>query len=235
MSPDLPTRPSLEHLKKQARERLREQRVRVPDAQLADAQHAIAREYGFASWPKLKAHIEALTSTADAAQRFAGTPRPPVGHSGGSSSPDYRFDRYSERAKRATFFSRWEASQLGSATIECEHLLLGVVHARQDLPNARPSRFAPPIADLRSAVASRSTVMAALPHTVVIPFSGATKVVLARAAQTAASLGHEQISTGHLLMGLIQSEPSLAAIILAQHQVTERSLLGDADAFLTDG
>ena len=37
MSPDLPTRPSLEYLKKQARERLLEQRVRVPDAQLADA------------------------------------------------------------------------------------------------------------------------------------------------------------------------------------------------------
>jgi hypothetical protein len=31
-----------------------------PDAQLADAQHAIAREYGFASWPKLKAHVESL-------------------------------------------------------------------------------------------------------------------------------------------------------------------------------
>jgi len=73
----------LEHLKKQARERLRELQVRVPDAQLADAQHAIAREYGFASWPKLKAHIEALTSTGDAPQPMAGTPQPPVGHGRG--------------------------------------------------------------------------------------------------------------------------------------------------------
>ena len=234
MSPDLPTRPSLEHLKKQARERLRELQVRVPDAQLADAQHEIAREYGFASWPKLKAHIQALTSTGDAPQPPTGAPSPPVGHSGASSSPDYGFSRYSERAKRATFFSRWEASQLGSTTIECEHLLLGVVHARQDLANARPSRFAPPIADLRAAVASRSTVLPALPHTVVIPFSDATKIVLARAAETAARLGHEQISTGHLLMGLIQGARSLVASILAQHQVSETSLLGDAD-FLTDG
>ena len=43
MSPRLPDRPSLEHLKKQARERLRELRVRVPGTRLADAQHAIAR------------------------------------------------------------------------------------------------------------------------------------------------------------------------------------------------
>jgi hypothetical protein len=234
MSPDLPTRPNLEQLKKQAKERLHELQVRAPDAQLADAQHAIAREYGFASWPKLKAHIKALRST-DVTQPSAGTPPPLPGHGGGASSPDYGFDRYSERAKRATFFSRWEASQLGSAAIECEHLLLGVVHARQDLASARPSRFAPSIADLRSAVASRSVVVAALPNTVMIPFSDATKVVLSRAVGTAASLGHAQISTGHLLMALIQSAPSLAASILAQHQVSERSLLGDADSFLTDG
>jgi hypothetical protein len=28
---------------------------------LADAQHVIARDYGFASWPKLKEHVEAAT------------------------------------------------------------------------------------------------------------------------------------------------------------------------------
>jgi hypothetical protein len=235
MSPDLPTRPSLEHLRKQARERLREMQVHVPGAQLADAQHTVAREYGFASWPKLKAHIDALTSTGEAAQPPGRTPEPPVGLSGGSSSPDYRFDRYSERAKRATFFSRWEASQLGSPAIECEHLLLGVVHARQDLASARPSRFAPPIAEVRSAVASASIVLPALPRTAMIPFSDATKMVLVRAAEAATSLGHTQISTGHLVMALIQSAPSIAASVLAQHQVSERSLLGDADAFLTDG
>jgi hypothetical protein len=60
MSSGLPTHPNLEHLKKQARERLRELRVRVPGTRLADAQHVIAREYGFASWPKLKAHVDAV-------------------------------------------------------------------------------------------------------------------------------------------------------------------------------
>src|ERR1700730_17517621 len=99
MSPDMPTRPSLEHLKKQARERLRELQVRTPSAQLADAQHAIACEYGFASWPKLKAHIDAATSTGEHARPAASTPEPPVGHSGGPSSLDYGFNRYSERAK----------------------------------------------------------------------------------------------------------------------------------------
>ena len=60
MSRDLPTTPNLEHLRKQAKDRLVEMQQQNPDVQLADAQHAIARDYGFASWPKLKAHVESL-------------------------------------------------------------------------------------------------------------------------------------------------------------------------------
>jgi ankyrin repeat protein len=62
MSRDLPARPSLEHLKKQARELLKSG---AAGPLLADAQHALAREYGFASWPKLKAHVDALAVDAD--------------------------------------------------------------------------------------------------------------------------------------------------------------------------
>ncbi|MEZ5402465.1 MAG: hypothetical protein R2729_22510 [Bryobacteraceae bacterium] len=55
-----PGRPSLEQLKKQARENLRRMRASSPSATLAGAQHALAREYGFASWAKLMDHVNAL-------------------------------------------------------------------------------------------------------------------------------------------------------------------------------
>ena len=58
MSRDLPVRPNLDHLKKQAKELLQTLKRQDSTAQLADAQHALAREYGFASWPRLKAHVE---------------------------------------------------------------------------------------------------------------------------------------------------------------------------------
>ena len=59
MSPhDLPERPSLEYLKKVAKERLRALRASEPDAQLAQAQLQVAREYGFPSWRTLKAEID---------------------------------------------------------------------------------------------------------------------------------------------------------------------------------
>jgi ankyrin repeat protein len=52
----LPTRPNLRHLKDQARDLLR---AGGADS-LADAQFQIARRYGFASWPKLKFHVDWL-------------------------------------------------------------------------------------------------------------------------------------------------------------------------------
>jgi len=55
---NLPERASLEYLKKLAKERLGALRAADEDAKLADAQLAIAREYGFPSWRALKAEID---------------------------------------------------------------------------------------------------------------------------------------------------------------------------------
>ena len=56
----LPARPSLEHLKNEAKQRLKAERRQDPHAQLAATQLALAREYGFASWRQLKAHVDTL-------------------------------------------------------------------------------------------------------------------------------------------------------------------------------
>ena len=73
--PSLPTRPNLEHLKKQAKHLLHDcnageagavDRMRAANLEagatptLADAQHIIAREHGFTTWAELKASVESL-------------------------------------------------------------------------------------------------------------------------------------------------------------------------------
>ena len=52
----LPERPNLRHLKDQAKDLFRSGVAQS----ITDAQFKIARSYGFASWPKLKAHVDAL-------------------------------------------------------------------------------------------------------------------------------------------------------------------------------
>ena len=44
------------------------------------------------------------------------------------------FERFTERAQRVLFFSRYEASQLGSTDIDTEHLLLGLIRECKGLP-----------------------------------------------------------------------------------------------------
>jgi len=77
----LSARPSLEQLSKRAKDLLRrcragEDHTLQPDATLADAQFAIAREYGFETWAKLKQHVEStrpagLKQFEELAQRLA--------------------------------------------------------------------------------------------------------------------------------------------------------------------
>jgi hypothetical protein len=78
VSKPLPSRPSLEYLRRQARDLLRAVRSgdsaasivvvqHLPQAitenlVLAQALHVIARQHGFGSWPLLKTHVEALAA-----------------------------------------------------------------------------------------------------------------------------------------------------------------------------
>lgn len=55
-SQPLPQRPNLRHLKDQAKDLLKSGAA----ATLTEAQFQVARRYGFASWPKLKTHVESL-------------------------------------------------------------------------------------------------------------------------------------------------------------------------------
>ena len=52
----LPERPDLRHLKDQAKDLLRTGQA----TSLASAQFQVARQYGFASWPELKAQVDSL-------------------------------------------------------------------------------------------------------------------------------------------------------------------------------
>lgn len=55
----LPDQPNLRHLKDQAKDLLKAGDARS----IAEAQLKIARDYGFRSWPKLKAHVDMLEET----------------------------------------------------------------------------------------------------------------------------------------------------------------------------
>ena len=227
MSHDLPSHPSLDHLKKQARTRLRELHRTNPGAKLADAQHLIAQEYGFASWAKLKAYVEMIAQTERSSSRPAGTQA--------DASDDHGFDRYTARAKQALFFSRFEAAQLGNSTIEPEHVLLGLVRAGQGLDSAFFERAQLTPEQARAELPARATAPEPLPQSALIPFGAETKRLFASAKDEANRRRHRSIGVVHLLAGILRAEQSIAASILARKGLDLAVIRRDMDHLLNEG
>jgi ankyrin repeat protein len=69
-SRSLPDRPNLDHLKNEAKALHKTLRAQNPDVKLTDAQRQLAREYGFATWAKLRAHVETVRSGDDGIAAF---------------------------------------------------------------------------------------------------------------------------------------------------------------------
>jgi ankyrin repeat protein len=65
----LPANPDLDWLKKAAKKRLAELRVRAPETKLHLAQLAVANDYGFKSWRALKAHLDDINGAAAGRER----------------------------------------------------------------------------------------------------------------------------------------------------------------------
>jgi hypothetical protein len=244
MSRVLPRRASLEHLRNQAKQRLHTLQQQRPAARLSDAQHLVAREYGFASWPKLKAHVDAMAqpgeeTEAPVAPPAAQTSRGGGGHSGQSTaigtdqpSPDYGFTRYSYKAKQAVFFSRFEAAAAGMPTIDPEDLLMGLLRAAQG--TRLTERLPLSLDDARRAVSQERTSSEPLGNFAHIPFGTTARRMLRHAVEEADRLGHGDIGIAHLLLGILCEPASPAASIVERHGLSLDRLRAKVDELLSE-
>lgn len=129
------------------------------------------------------------------------------------------FERYTESARRALFFARYEVCQLGARKIETEHLLLGVSRAARGVV-ARVLEEADLSTDtLRREIAGMTTTRGRISASVEIPFSESTKRTLQFAVEEADRLTHRYIGVEHLLLGILRENDAVAAPLLASHGV----------------
>jgi ATP-dependent Clp protease ATP-binding subunit ClpC len=125
------------------------------------------------------------------------------------------FERYTQDARRAIFFARWEAQQSGSAYIEPEHLLLSLTHDVDSKANqlfalsVHAENFRKQLGFHNSAKSSTSD----------LPLSNAGKRVLAYAAEEAERLASKPIGTEHLLLGLLRGKKSDVPEALAEAEI----------------
>ena len=124
------------------------------------------------------------------------------------------FERYSERARRAVFYARHQASMSGTGQIEAEHLLLGVLHEDRDLAR----RCFNDVETVRRDLLARlPPAQARIPTSADMPISPACEHAMKRALSEANSLGDQHIGCEHLLLALAQEAGSPVAGVLRRH------------------
>src|SRR6187551_3229075 len=144
------------------------------------------------------------------------------------------FERYTERARRVLFFARYEASQLGSVSIETEHLLLGLIREGKGLTSRIFARSHLSLENIRKEIEGRTVFREKVSTSVEIPFSAETKRVLQFAAEEADRLLHNYIGTEHLLLGILREERSVAATILIEKGMRLNTVREDIVALLNE-
>jgi ATP-dependent Clp protease ATP-binding subunit ClpC len=124
------------------------------------------------------------------------------------------FERFSETARIAMFAARLEVTEAASDAIAPEHLLLGLLETRGGVAQTLAEAAGV------SAEALRPRLLAAaptpLPFCVEVPFAPAVKRALEAAVAEADAMDGHELTTGHLLLGLLRDEHSAVSLLLRE-------------------
>ena len=134
------------------------------------------------------------------------------------------FERMTEQARRALFFARVEVSEWGSAAVEPEHLLLGIIQeGKGPAVTLLRDTFHLDMVSLLKEVASHMERKPKFPTSIDVPFGISTKEVLIAAVEEADRLQHREMGPEHLLLGILRVADTIPASILSKHEVTLES------------
>ncbi len=127
------------------------------------------------------------------------------------------FEKYNEKARRALFFARYEASKLGSRVIESEHILLGILREGEESVNELLRRLGIKPEAVRRQLEGERVFVERISSTAELPLSEESKKVLAYASHEAESMLHPAVGSEHLVIGILRVGNCSAARSLMQH------------------
>jgi ATP-dependent Clp protease ATP-binding subunit ClpC len=132
------------------------------------------------------------------------------------------FGRFTLRARRVIFFARFEASKTGCHAISTEHLLLGLMRENMNLlPELPPDSD---LAAIRSELFGQPNAEP-VPPSVDIPLTESASRVLQKSKHERYSLKHDFVTSGHLLLGILDEEESAACAILKRYGVQREHVI----------
>ncbi|MCX7895604.1 MAG: ATP-dependent Clp protease ATP-binding subunit [Thermoanaerobaculum sp.] len=127
-------------------------------------------------------------------------------------------ENFTDRARRTLFFARYEAARAGSAAIESEHLLLGLLREADEVVEQLLQRFGVDGRALQHELGGggRREVAAAGD----LPLAEESRRILLLAAHEAEVAGQLGVGNEHIFLGILRLETCLAARMLHAHGIT---------------
>jgi len=144
------------------------------------------------------------------------------------------FEKYNEKARRALFFARYEASKLGRRVIESEHILLGILREGEESVIELLRRFQVKPEDLRREIEGERIFVERISSTAELPLSEEAKKILAYAAHEAESLLHPAVGSEHLLLGILRVEGCVSARLLGQYGMDLHAVREEVSTLVKD-
>ena len=135
------------------------------------------------------------------------------------------FEKYTDKARRAIFFARYEASNFGSPHIEPEHLLLGLLREDKSFARLLPAAA---IEEFRQGLPQREKISVSVD----LPLSHPSKRVLSYAAEESEIMENQLIGPGHLALGLLRENNAASALLQQALQLEAHggAVVDDEDA-----
>ncbi len=145
-----------------------------------------------------------------------------------------RFEKFSERARRALTRAQEEAQRFGHNYIDTEHILLGLVAEEDSVASKVLANMGVLPNKLRAAVefvvgrGERSTIGE-------VGLTPKAKRVIELAVDEARRLSHSYIGTEHLLLGLLREREGAAVGVLESFGVTLEKVQAEIQSILSQG
>ena len=142
-----------------------------------------------------------------------------------------RFEKFSERARRALTRAQEEAQHFGHSYIDTEHILLGLIAEEDSVASQVLNNLGVATSKVRSAV-EFIVGRGGHPNTNEVGLTPRAKKVIELAVDEARRLNHSYIGTEHLLLGLLKEREGSAAGVLESLGVTFDKVLAEVNKLL---
>ncbi|MDD5313023.1 MAG: ATP-dependent Clp protease ATP-binding subunit [Dehalococcoidia bacterium] len=145
-----------------------------------------------------------------------------------------RFEKFSERARRALTRAQEEAQHFGHNYIDTEHILLGLIAEEDSVASQVLANLGVSVSKVRSAV-EFIVGRGGRPNTGEVGLTPRAKKVIELAVDEARRLNHSYIGTEHLLLGLLREREGSAAGVLESFGVTLERVINETNKLLNQG